>query len=118
MSEAGTQKASLIGGALAAVGASACCLGPLLLVALGMSGAWIGNLMALQPYRPVFIGAAAVFLALAWWKIYRPRVTETCAAGGACALPRSNRRYRILFWLVSALVLIALTYPLVLPFFY
>ncbi len=49
-------------GGLAAITASTCCLGPLVLVALGFSGAWIGNLTVLEPYRPLFIGAALVAL--------------------------------------------------------
>lgn len=49
-----TSRGALAAGGLAAILASTCCLGPLVLVALGVSGAWIGNLTALEPYRPVF----------------------------------------------------------------
>jgi mercuric ion binding protein len=54
-------------GGVAAILASTCCLGPLDMILLGFSGAWIGNLTALEPYRPFFIGVAlvALFLALA-----------------------------------------------------
>ncbi len=45
-------RGSLLAGGVAALLASACCLGPLVLVVLGFSGAWIGNLTALEPYRP------------------------------------------------------------------
>ncbi len=55
-------RVALMTGGLAATLASTCCLGPLALVALGFSGAWIGNLTALEPYRPIFIGAALVAL--------------------------------------------------------
>jgi len=34
----------LAAGGIAAILASTCCLGPLVLVLLGFSGAWIGNL--------------------------------------------------------------------------
>jgi len=51
-------------GGLAAILASTCCLGPLTLVALGFNGAWIGNLTALEPYRPIFIGLALVAISL------------------------------------------------------
>jgi mercuric ion binding protein len=44
----------------------------LVLIALGFSGAWIGNLTVLEPYRPIFIGAALVALFFAWRRIYRP----------------------------------------------
>ena len=57
-----TSRGALAAGGLAAILASTCCLGPLVLVALGVSGAWIGNLTALEPYRPVFLGVALVAL--------------------------------------------------------
>ncbi|MFT7402449.1 MAG: mercuric ion transport protein, partial [Hydrogenophaga sp.] len=56
---------SLMAGGLAALLASTCCLGPLVLIALGFSGAWISNLAVLQPYQPIFIGAALVALFMA-----------------------------------------------------
>ncbi|MCL6483096.1 MAG: mercuric transport protein, partial [Janthinobacterium lividum] len=54
MSEPKTGRGALFTGGLAAILASACCLGPLVLIALGFSGAWIGNLAVLEPYRPIF----------------------------------------------------------------
>lgn len=102
-------------GGLAALAASTCCLGPLVLVSIGVSGAWIGQLTALEPYQPWFIGVALVSLALAWRRIYRP---APCAPGTLCALPRTQRLYKGLFWLVTALVATALAYPWVLPWFY
>lgn len=48
------------------------CLGPLVLVALGSSGAWIGNLTVLEPYRPICIGAALMALFFAWRRVSRP----------------------------------------------
>ena len=54
--------ASLALGGLAAILASTCCLGPLVLVLLGVSGAWIGNLTRLELYRPFFLGAALIAL--------------------------------------------------------
>src|SRR5258708_8328847 len=59
MGESGSDRtgsAALLVGGVAAILASTCCLGPLVLVALGLSGAWIGNLTLLEPYRPFFIG--------------------------------------------------------------
>jgi len=106
----------LIAGGLAAVLASTCCLGPLLLVALGFSGAWIGNLTLLEPYRPFFIAAALASMALAWRRIYRP--AAACRPGETCALPRVRAVYRLTFWIVAALVLLALAYPYILPLFY
>ena len=101
---------------IAAVLASTCCLGPLVLVALGFSGAWIGNLTVLEPYRPVFIGVALVALFFAWRRIFRP--AQACKPGEVCAVPQAQRTYKLLFWIVATLVLIALAFPYVLPWFY
>src|SRR6266852_4901669 len=60
----------LVAGILSAIGASICCVGPLVLLALGVSGAWIGSLTALEPYRPLFIVVMLVFLALAFRQLY------------------------------------------------
>ncbi|MGC9291748.1 MAG: mercuric ion transporter MerT [Acidobacteriaceae bacterium] len=103
-------------GGLAAVLASTCCLGPLLLIVLGFSGAWIGNLSRLEPYRPLFIAVALVALFFAWRRIYRP--AEKCLPGEVCALPQTNRLYKVLFWAVAVLVLVALSFPYVAPLFY
>ncbi len=111
-----TGSGALLVGGLAAILASTCCLGPLVLVALGLSGAWIGNLTLLEPYRPLFIGGALVALFFAGRRIFRP--AQACEPGEVCAVPRARRLYKIIFGIVSALVLIALVYPYVAKFFY
>ena len=116
MSEPSNGRAPLLAGGLAAILASTCCLGPLLLISLGFSGAWIGNLTALEPYRPFFIGAALVALFFAWRRIFRP--AGACKPGEVCAIPQVRSSYRLLFWVVLALVLVALGFPYVLPLFY
>jgi len=50
-----TQKLVAVGGILGAVAAASCCIVPLLLFSLGVSGAWIGNLTRLAPYQPIFV---------------------------------------------------------------
>ena len=107
---------ALLVGGLAAILASTCCLGPLVLVALGLSGAWIGNLTLLEPYRPYFIGGALGALFFAGRRIFRP--ARACEPGEVCAVPRTRRLYKIVFGIVSVLVLIALIYPYVAKFFY
>ena len=107
---------SLALGGLAAILASACCLGPLVLVLLGVSGAWIGNLTRLEPYRPVFLGAALIALFVAWWRIFRP--ARACTPGEVCAIPRVRTTYKVIFWCVAALVLVAFAFPYAAPLFY
>jgi mercuric ion transport protein len=104
-------KASLTGGVIAALAASACCLGPLVLVSIGLGGAWISNLTLLEPFRPLFVGIAIIFIILAYRKIYRDEPLEQCKPGTACADPETNKNHRIFFWVAASLVLIALAYP-------
>ena len=110
------EKGTLVAGGLAAILASTCCLGPLVLVTLGVSGAWIGNLTILEPYRPIFIGVALVALYFAWRRIFRP--VQECEPGEVCAVPQIRVTYKVIFWIVAVLVLIALLFPYVLPLFY
>ena len=111
-----TGSGALLVGGLAAILASTCCLGPLILVALGLSGAWIGNLTRLEPYRPFFIAAALVALFFAGRRIFRP--AQACGPGEVCAVPRTRQIYKLVFGIVSVLVLIALVFPYVVKFLY
>jgi mercuric ion transport protein len=108
--------AALAVGGVAALLASTCCLGPLVLVTLGASGAWIGNLTRLEPYRPIFLSAAFVAMFFAGRWIYRP--AQECAPGDACAVPQVRTAHKVLFWIVAVLVLVALAFPYLMPFFY
>ena len=106
----------LVAGIFAAIGASACCLGPLVLLALGISGAWISSLTALEPYRPIFIGLTLLFLGFAFYRLYlAPRV---CSPGSACTGPRTLKRRRLAFWIVTVVALGLIAAPWVAPLFY
>jgi len=107
---------ALFTGGLAALLASTCCLGPLVLVTVGISGAWIGNLTRLEPYRPFFIVIALGALFFAWRSIYQP--AQTCRTGKVCSLSRTRRLYKFLFWVSSGLTLLALVYPYFTKYFY
>ena len=60
----------VIGGIAAALGAGLCCVGPFLLISLGISGAWISNLTQLEPYRPLFIVAVLILFGWAGWQVW------------------------------------------------
>jgi mercuric ion transport protein len=109
-------KCFLAAGILAAIGASICCVGPLVLLALGVSGAWIGSLTALEPYRPFFIGLTLLFLAFAFHRLYFAR--RVCTPESACANPRTLKRQRLAFWIVTVLVFGLIAVPWVAPLFY
>src|ERR1700688_318055 len=78
------------GGLVAALAASSCCILPLVLFGLGVSGAWIGNFTQLAAYQPYFIAATLAFLAYGYWLFSRAS-TRACTDGEACARPLSNR---------------------------
>lgn len=118
MAESRTEKLTLTGGVLAAIAASICCIGPLVLVTVGISGAWISNLASFEPYRPASLGVAIVFMVLAFRKIYGAAAPQACEPGTLCAMPQTNRVNKIVFWVVSALVLLALVFPYFAPLFY
>ncbi|VAX14402.1 Mercuric transport protein, MerT [hydrothermal vent metagenome] len=105
----GTNKRSIIAAIIAAIGASLCCVGPLVLLGLGVGGTWISNLTALEPYRPIFIGITLVFLFMAFRKLYL--LPRQCSPGDACAIPSTLRNQRIIFWVVTVLMIALLAFP-------
>lgn len=102
-------KTALAGGLLASIGASICCVGPLVLLGLGIGGAWIGNLTALEPYRPIFLILTLLFLGLACRKLYAS--SPTCCLDAACSVQPSRRTQRILFWIAAPLLLLLAASP-------
>jgi len=78
-----------VGGLLGALVASSCCLLPLVLFGLGVSGAWIGNLTQLAPYQ--------------------------CAGGEACARPLSNRLVQLGLIVATVLVIAAVGFDFLAP---
>jgi len=103
------------GGIAAALGASACCILPLVLFALGIGGAWVSYLTALHPFRPYFIAAAVLFVGIGFYKIYSKPKAEECAEGSFCARPDSDWINKIALWAAAALVGLAAVWPYIAP---
>lgn len=110
------QKHTLIAVILSGIGASLCCVAPLALVTLGISGAWIGNLTAMEPYRPLFVGLTFIFLGIAFHKLYLAQ--RSCAIDTLCANEKVIKRQRLIFWLVAIPVLGVVAFPWFAPLFY
>ncbi len=108
-STGGSNKGSMLAAVAAAIGASVCCVGPLVLLALGIGGSWISTLTALEPYRPIFIGITLLFLFLAFRKLYL--IPRQCAPDDACAVPSTLRNQRIIFWIVTVVLIALVTFP-------
>lgn len=109
MTENKLPKNSLFASVIAAITASACCLLPLLLLTLGISGSWISNLTAMEPYRPIFVGITLLFLGLAFRKLYL--VPQSCALDTPCSQPNNLRKQRIIFWFVTTMVIVMIAFP-------
>lgn len=105
------------GGVVAAVATSSCCIVPLVLVTLGVSGAWIGNLTALEPYKPYFVILALAFLAGGFWQVYFYRKPD-CIGGSYCARPGSSLITKSALWGATFLVVLAMTMQWWAPLFY
>lgn len=110
-----TKNLLTLAGIAAAIGASACCILPLVLFALGISGAWMGNLIGLAPYKPYFIAAAIVFLGFRFYKVYNKPKAEVCQKGTFCARADSDRINKISLWLAAILVGLAILWPYIAP---
>ena len=108
-------KSSLVASVLAAVGASVCCVGPLVLLTLGIGGAWVSSLTALEPLRPWFTALTLLFLGLAFRRLYlQPQV---CEPGSACAEPIVLQRQRLIFWAIALALFVLLSVPGLAPLF-
>jgi mercuric ion transport protein len=110
------QRLMAAGGLFGALAASSCCILPLALFGLGVSGAWIGNFTRLATYQPYFLAATLAFLAYGYWLVYRSRA-RACADGEACARPLPNRIVKTSLVLATILVVAALGLDFIAPLF-
>lgn len=108
------QKLVAAGGILGAVAASSCCIVPLLLFSLGVSGAWIGNLTRLAPYQPIFIAVTLGCLGYGYWLVRRAR-RAACAEGAACSRPLPNRVVTVALVAATLLVVAAVAFDFLAP---
>ena len=111
--EKGFDRAALlsIGGIVAALGAATCCVVPFALFFAGISGAWIGNLTACEPYQPVFVTLALACLGYGFYLVYRRPKAAECVEGSYCARPSSHRNAKIGLWIATVLIIIAVGFP-------
>lgn len=102
---------SVLGAVGAAVAASACCTVPLILVSLGIGGAWMSGLTALEPYRPLFIVLAVGMLAFAFGRNVRRQSGLDCE----CDTGMKPRTKHILLGLGALATLGLIASPWLLP---
>jgi mercuric ion transport protein len=104
-----------IGGLLAALAASSCCILPVVLFSLGISGAWIANLTQLAPYKPLFVAATLALVAGGYWLVHRAS-KRTCAHSEACARPLPNKCVMVVLVAATAIVIAAFGFDYLAPY--
>jgi mercuric ion transport protein len=110
----GRERLLVAGGLLGALAASSCCIVPLVLFSLGVSGAWIGNLTALTPYKPLFVAATVAILGYGFYHVHR-KPKQACAEAAACARPLPNLVVKLGLWTAAVLVVAAIAFDYVAP---
>jgi len=101
-----TERLTLTGAVLAGGLASACCIGPLIVVLLGLGSASV--FVAMEPYRPLFATITLALLAWAGWKHWQGK--KQCAASGC--LPKKP----VMLWILAGLSILLLISPSLLPY--
>lgn len=106
----------MVSGLVAAFFASICCIGPLVLTALGVGigatgflACTAGFLKGLLPYRPAFIGLAILLLGGSFYLAYRRPMSAACAPGEVCAT--RNGVTRAWFWVTAVFALVLILAP-------
>jgi mercuric ion transport protein len=106
------QRLITVGGILGALAVSSCCVFPVILFSVGLSGAWVGSLLALAPYKPFFAAATAGLIAYGFYLVYwKPR--QGCANDAACTQPIPNRLVKFALWTAAILATIAFAFDYV-----
>jgi len=108
MNNAETKKenTSLIGAIIAGGLASACCIGPLIVVLLGLGSA--SAFIAMEPYRPAFAAITLTLIGWAGWRHWQGR--KVCIANGC------PPKKPVLLWILGGLAICLLISPSLLPY--
>ncbi len=105
---------------LGAIGSSLasalCCIGPLIVFTFGLGGAWASTASIFAPYRNYLIVIVAASLGYAFYRLYI--IPPKCTEGEDCPHPKTIRLQRIIFWIITALAILLLTFPWYVHIFY
>lgn len=96
------------GGVAAAFASALCCVGPLLAVAAGISGAGIAS--TFEPLRPYFLVATAGLLGVGFYLLRREE-RKACEPEKLCADPLVRRRMKRALWIATVVAIIFMSYP-------
>ena len=111
-----TKKIIATGGLFGAIVASTCCVLPVILFALGISGAWISNLVSLARYKPFFIVLSLVFIGTGFWMVYfKPQILIPKVQSTSCYRPFPEKTIKIMLWSAVIIILIVFLIPYIVP---
>ena len=94
-----------------ALGASICCIGPIVAVMFGMTS--LAALSKYEPLRPLFGGATAILLGVAFYATYR-KLATVCEPGSICetqGVDRVRKINRAAVWIATVVAVIVFTFP-------
>lgn len=102
-----TTKLTTVGSVTAAIIASLCCIGPVVVALIGVGS--IGAFSIFEAYRPYLIGATILLLGLAFYLTYRKR--EVMCEDGTCKIESASKWNKVAVWLATILAAIAIAFP-------
>jgi mercuric ion transport protein len=111
MARPAPEAASIAAGAIAALGASTCCVLPLVLVTIGAGGAWVAQVRELERFYYAFVAIAVAAFGYAFYRLYF-RAAGCAPADDACASPVVRTRQRIAFWATLIVAKALLLFPI------
>lgn len=103
------EKVGVIGAIGAAIVASICCIGPVVLAGLGIGA--VAAAQSFAPYRPLFLAITAVLLGFGFYFAYRKPKQAAACNGEVCETPRVARWGRPLLWIATAIVVALVAFP-------
>jgi mercuric ion transport protein len=96
-----------LGGIVAALAATTCCVVPVILTGFGVGGAWASTLAVLAPYRIGFRVAAILLLGAGFWTVYARN--PVASDGIVCAPLPYERATRAALWTGLGLMVLVLS---------
>ena len=95
-------------GVTAAFASALCCAGPLLAVAVGVSGAGLSS--TFEPLRPYLLGGSGLLLGFGFFLVHRED-EKACEPDKPCAELKVRRRMKATLWIATAVAVVFATYP-------
>ena len=109
------KSAFISAGVLAAIASSLCCIGPLIAILGGVSGA-ASTFSWITPARPYLIIASALALGLAFWQAYKPVKIDDCG----CEVPEKKKIFQTkgFLWGITIFSVLMFSFPYYSDVFY